>query len=235
MKVRLKAPAEQAAGRQLQELVYYIWRGVQYARGWVQGSNPASVDQVLARAAFSAITKRWETLSAATREGWDTWAAANTVVDSLGREVRMPALAAYVRVNSIKHLMSGSYQDTAPTTTTPSPVTAATGYVYDNAGPENTLEGVEHSISSLTGMKLLVKQVELPSPAVAMSARKGVLFAGYVSGSFLNLAATGQNYLLASARSVYVTPAQVGVSLQIVNAEGLVSLPYLASFTTADL
>lgn len=229
MKVRLKAPAEQAAGRQLQELVYYIWRGVQYGRGWVRGSNPSSADQVLARATFSTITKRWETLSAATREGWDTWAAANLVVDSLGREVRMPALAAYVRVNSLKYAMAGTYQDTAPTTSAPSPVTGIVS--ADDTGGANGLNNVTHGYTTLTGLKLMVKVAALASPAVAMTARKGALFHGFDSGSFIALAASGQAYTLTGTRFPVAEGGSLGVVCQIVNSEGLASLPYTANLT----
>lgn len=229
MKVRLKAPAEQAAGKQLQEVVYYLWRGVQYARGWVKGSNPGSADQILARAAFSTITKRWETLEPSERDGWDTWAAANTVVDSLGRAVRMPAMAAYVRVNSILYAMAGTFQDTAPTSSTPTPVTAATSFKIDTG--VNQLNGVAHGYTTLTGLKLLVKTAALNSPAVNMTAGKGVMFAGFGSGSFLALAATGVGYDLTGARSVYPEGANAGVVCQIVNAEGLASLPFTANFT----
>jgi hypothetical protein len=227
MKVRLKAPAEQAAGRQLQELVYYLWRGVQYARGWVRGSNPGSADQVAARSAFSAITKRWETLDASVREGWDTWASANTVVDSLGREVRMPALAAYVRVNSIGYALNGSYTDAAPTDATPSPVTSVGAYKNDSG--TCTIYSVAHPYSTLTGLSLMVKQVVLASPAVSMTAGKGALFAGYGQDSFIDLAANNGSYELASARVVPPVGANVGVVLQIVNAAGLASLPFTAN------
>lgn len=232
MKVRLKAPAEQAAGRQLQELVYYLWRGVQYARGWVQGSNPGSVDQIAARAAFSTITKRWETLNANVRETWDIWAAANTVVDSLGREVRMPALAAYVRVNSIKWAMSGSYTDSAPSTTTPSPVTGIEAYTND--GGTTAIGPVTHGYSTLTNLKLLVKMCELASPAVAMTPRKGFMFSGYASDSFLALAASGQTYALAGPRIVLAAPARAGIVAQIVNADGLCSLPFAVNLPVTE-
>ena len=64
----LAAPVAAASGALGSSLVFYSWRGSQCARDFVVPSNPATVNQVIARNTLSSLTKNWKALTSNQRD-----------------------------------------------------------------------------------------------------------------------------------------------------------------------
>jgi hypothetical protein len=81
--------------------------------------NPSSSRQQTVRFAMAALATRWvETLTAAQRAAWETYAEAVQIPNSLGEMRNVGGLAMYVRSNSPRIGFTGStltYVDDAPT------------------------------------------------------------------------------------------------------------------------
>lgn len=226
MLIKLKAPAEQASGKQGSEIVYSSWRNTQVARSYAIPTNPKSTDQTLVRALLSAITKRWNTLSDADRQSWADYSASHEVKNRLGQAVRSTSLGMYTRVNLIHRLrQSSTWTDTAPTAGVPSTPSALTFRLAQNPGTSFFLD-VEHSYTTLTGLYLLVYAQSLASPAVKADFRKQVLLCGAATGvSFKALAASAAHYQFDNARFTTSEGAVFGMSACIVDAYGQCSTP----------
>lgn len=226
MLIKLKAPAEQASGKQGSEIVYSSWRNTQVARSYAIPTNPKSTDQSLVRALLSAITKRWNTLDDATRQGWADYSASHEVKNRLGQAVRSTALGMYTRVNLIHRLrQSSTWTDDAPSTGVPS--TPSTLAFLTAQNPGTTLfVTMSHSYTTTTGLYVVLYAQSLASQAVKADFRKQVLACGAATGaSFVSLAASPCNLLFSNSRFTTAEDKVMGLSACIVDAYGQASTP----------
>lgn len=166
MLIRTTAPVAAASGKQGTDIVYFSWRGAQCARDYARPQNPNTPRQIAVRNALALITKRWQTLTKANRDGWTTYAGNNKIVNRLGVEIAPTALGAYLGINSLKYLLAGTYQDTAPIGTAPPPPTGITALELE-AGA-TLVVNVAHR--ALQASERLVVYLSVPaSPAVRLS------------------------------------------------------------------
>lgn len=226
MLLRLKAPAEQASGKQGQQLVYFVWRNAQTAREWIAPSQPQTLDQVTIRAYLTTITKRWSTLTSNQRASWTTYAANNPVVNRVGATVRSTALGMYLRCNiwSQMRTAGATFVDTAPTVAGPSAVTAIT--VFDNAGDPNIAITTTHGYTSLSGLYLVARAQVSISPATNPQAAAIPLISGVSDNSITALVTSGTAATFTAARVAYADADDADVVCQILDAFGQISTPF---------
>lgn len=166
MLIRTTAPVAEVSGKQGTDIVFFSWRGAQCARDYARPQNPNTPRQVAVRNTLSLITKKWQTLSESTREGWTTYAANNKVKNRLGVEVTSTALGAYLAINSLKYLLTGTYQDAAPIGAAPAPPTGITSLELD---PSTSLVATISHPPLQAGERLVVYLAIPASPAVRLS------------------------------------------------------------------
>lgn len=104
-----------AASGSVGGLTYSHNKGGQYIRTRVIPVNPATPFQEVIRNGTSFLTNAWvNVLDAEQRAAWETYADNVTVTDRLGAQIKLPALAHYVRSN-VPRLQQGLPRvDTAP-------------------------------------------------------------------------------------------------------------------------
>lgn len=91
-------------------------KGGPYIRARVVPINPGTPFQEVIRNATTQLTNLWlDTLTADQRLSWETYADNVTVTDRLGEQIKLPALAHYVRSNVPRIQQGLSRDDSAPT------------------------------------------------------------------------------------------------------------------------
>lgn len=81
-------------------ITYSHNRGGMYTRGRAIPTNPSTNPQQYLRNAFSYLAERWSnTLTAAQRLAWDTYAANVPVTDKLGQQINLTGQNMYIRSN----------------------------------------------------------------------------------------------------------------------------------------
>lgn len=84
-------------------------RGGSYMRTRKVPTNPSSAAQVLARNRMSALTNYWYNgLTAAERQGWETYAANVPVTNRIGQQIYLTGLNWYVAMNSLRDQAAGA-------------------------------------------------------------------------------------------------------------------------------
>lgn len=93
-------------------------RGGNYRRVRVAPLNPQSVFQTQVRAALAALSTAWrDTLTAEQRTAWEGYADTVVATDSLGQNVKLTGLNAYVAGNSLRLQAAQTAVNAAPTST----------------------------------------------------------------------------------------------------------------------
>lgn len=91
-------------------------RAGNYARARTKPVNPNSALQVAVRSALSYLTQYWhETLSAANRIGWNTYAAAVATKNRLGETTYLTGFNHFLRSNIVRSLLGQTLCPNAPT------------------------------------------------------------------------------------------------------------------------
>lgn len=90
--------------------------GGNYVRAGTIPVNPNSTDQVTVRAVMAQLMVRWaQTLTAAQRTAWETYAQAVTVLNRLGEAIHISGVNHYVRSNSLLLRSGDTIVDAGPT------------------------------------------------------------------------------------------------------------------------
>jgi hypothetical protein len=93
-------------------------RGGNYRRVRVAPLNPQSVFQTAVRAALAALSTSWrDALSPQQRTDWETYADTVVSTDSLGQNVKLTGLNAYVAGNSLRLQAGQAVVNNAPNST----------------------------------------------------------------------------------------------------------------------
>jgi len=79
--------------------VYSRNKGGSYSRNFVVPTNPQTSKQSTQRNLLSLKSAAWRTLTDGERDGWETWAAANPVLDRLGNSIVLSGAQAYTKIN----------------------------------------------------------------------------------------------------------------------------------------
>ena len=96
-------PAGGSPSGSLGSIVFSHNRFGSYMRARVVPTNPGSAAQVLARNRMSDLTNRWlNTLTAAQRDAWTTYAANVPVTNRIGEQIYLTGLNWYVACNSFR-------------------------------------------------------------------------------------------------------------------------------------
>lgn len=93
-------------------------KGGDYARAWVNPTNPNTPQQQTIRSAINQLTARWnDVLTAVQRTAWETYAAAVPVLNRFGTPINITGQAHYNRSNvpRIQVLGAAKIVDAAPT------------------------------------------------------------------------------------------------------------------------
>jgi len=91
-------------------------RGGAYFRQRAIPTNPNSIPQQVARSRFAIFAYDWtNTLSQASRDAWDTYAANVLVTNRIGEQVNRTGRAWYMGENIARTMYGGANVDTAPT------------------------------------------------------------------------------------------------------------------------
>lgn len=112
--------------------------GGQYIRRRAVPTDPQTGYQTNVRNAMATAAERWSlVLTEAQREGWRTWAAGITVVNTLGQAIKLSGFAHFVRINSLV------YQTLGATTT-------GGGFLGADAPPSGSVIGPTAAVLSAT-------------------------------------------------------------------------------------
>jgi hypothetical protein len=91
-------------------------KGGPYIRNRATPTNPGTPQQEVVRVTVGALAARWnETLTAAQRAAWDTYANNVFLTDPFGDPRKVPGISHYVRSNVPRIQAGGAYVDDAPT------------------------------------------------------------------------------------------------------------------------
>ena len=102
----------------------------QFVRSWVQPANPQSDMQDKVRAAMSAASLAFSSISDNERAGWTSFAQSAKKKDKNGTEYVMPDKGAYISVNFLRSLFGQSIVDTAPTFVSEAAATSVDAVTY---------------------------------------------------------------------------------------------------------
>lgn len=92
-------------------------KGGQYLRARTTPTNPNTSQQQAIRNAVTTLSTRYvETLTAAQRTGWQTYAANVSMTNALGDQINISGISMYIRSNSSRLQAGLSTIDAAPTT-----------------------------------------------------------------------------------------------------------------------
>ena len=87
-----------------------------YTRPRTKPVNPRSSNQIVIRSALSYFTQRWhDTLSAAQRTGWNSYAAAVAMKNRLGETIYLTGFNMYLRTNIVRKQLGQTTCDDGPT------------------------------------------------------------------------------------------------------------------------
>ena len=93
-----------------------------YIRRRVIPTNPKSLRQLKIRAAFQDASTAWKALVLAKRLAWQSWAASNPVIDTLGNAQILQANAAFIQLTSRLTYLGIVAPTTPPVAATPTPL-----------------------------------------------------------------------------------------------------------------
>lgn len=134
MKISTPMISLDARGRLKQAVVFSIWRGLNYVRGYVTPTNPATTRQRAVRALFVAASRAWGSLTSAQRTSWRDYAAANLLTDVFGATFAASGINWYVGLYCRSADMGEDPVDTAPTAPGPGDVSTAAAAAGINNG-----------------------------------------------------------------------------------------------------
>ena len=131
-------------------------RGGNYWRQRVAPLNPASIFQNDVRSAFGALATAWrDTLTAAQRTAWETYANTVTATDSLGQTVKLTGMNAYIAGNSLR-LGAGQAAVSAAPSDTGSPVFTLPTGVSLTASADGTSVSLAFTITTTDGFNAAI-------------------------------------------------------------------------------
>lgn len=132
--MKFKSPVYSQVSGSIAGLTYANNAGGLYARARSIPVDPSSAAQQAVRATFAALAQAWrDTLTAAQRIDWNTWASQNPITNSFGDPLVLSGQQMYVRLNACRLRTSFATRvDAAPTTAglaslTPGTLSASVG------------------------------------------------------------------------------------------------------------
>jgi len=108
-----------ARGRLKQAVVYSIWRGINYVRGFVVPTNPNSTRQVYVRGLFTSASRAWASLTDDQRTAWDAWAEENPLTDIFGAEYTVTGMNAFLGLWVVSTDLGETPVEDPPTSSAP--------------------------------------------------------------------------------------------------------------------
>lgn len=144
--MKFTSPVYSAASGSIAGVTYSRNRGGMYTRARAVPINPNSSAQQDARARLGNNVANWAALTEAQRQGWNSYAVANPIIDALGEPRNIGGLGWFIRCNSAR-LQGGLSQVSAapvengPAILTPPVVTVVDAsdtdadFTFDNTDP----------------------------------------------------------------------------------------------------
>ena len=96
MKISTPMISLDARGRLKQAVVFSIWRGLNYCRGYVTPTNPSTERQLVVRAFFTAASRAWGAVTSAQRTAWRDYSKLHLLTDVFGNSFAASGLNWYV-------------------------------------------------------------------------------------------------------------------------------------------
>lgn len=109
-------------------------RGGQIVRVWRKPTNHQTARQTQARANMASASQGYKSLTAAQRNAWVTYAAANSVINRLGAAIILSGISAYNALASRTLDRGGTPSTIPPTSAAPAALTSASAVVSATAG-----------------------------------------------------------------------------------------------------
>lgn len=220
------APAGAVSGKQDDSIVYFRWRGNQAARSFATPANPQTTNQTAVRNALTILSKSWADLTDSEREGWNTYAATYLSKDRFGRDVTTTGLNWYIKANSNRLYMGLAAVDTAPTDAPPAPFVLSAFDITAGGGEAS----VAIAGTPPAGFKMKVLVEVTPTVAWTPSIRRSRFINGVNSSSYITIANTADQTLIASPNLSWGAGNLVAVWYIVVRvADGTESTPTLYS------
>jgi len=139
-------------------IVYSANKSGPYIKQWGKGSNPRTADQTEHRADLVQFSQRWDSLTTAEKDDWDTYAAlpAQDKTNSLGETYSASGFAWYIEINLNLKAGGAAIIDTAPTGGTPGTPILNLVRLFATAGgtaSNITLDGASPGLTGLQAIK----------------------------------------------------------------------------------
>lgn len=172
MKAVMVMPVDFISGAMSKQpgLVGFNWRGLQVFRGWVKPRNPQSADQVSIRNILTQCSQGFQGITLTQKANWDTYGTIRPSV-FYGKDIPIPAISAYVKVNTFRLIDGVAIDDEAPTALVDFVASDISTVAY-NSGTTVLSFDVSHNATVVTG-KLWVIKITATLPSAVYGVRKG--------------------------------------------------------------
>lgn len=176
--------------------------GGMYTRARAIPTNPNTSQQQAMRNFMGQLTTRWQsTLTALQRTGWDTFATNVLLPDTLGEPRKVPAMAWYLKANSLRLQAGVAVIDAAPT-------------IFD-----------------LATLTIPVPTVTAAGTTVSVAYTNTDAWAGEAGGYLLVYASRAQNSTINSFKGPYRYAAKVTGAATPPTSPAVITLPFVTGPT----
>jgi len=215
MRTTFSFPIETLSGRSgiPGKLVFFNWRNIPCARTYVSPRNPESTGQEVIRGFMTQASQAFQSVTTAEKEAWEAYAAL-TPIKVGGRDIVLPAISVYVRVNMLRLINAAALTDTAPSALASFVATSFNTLAYV-AGTTTLSFNVVHNLASISA-EMWEIYITNTLPSGAYKPRKGDyrLAFGVDSKSIIDVTATPQTITDTAPKFTgYTDGDHVGVKL----------------------
>lgn len=113
-------------------LIYNTWRGISYVKAFSSPNQPGTAIQQAAKQLLASLAAAWQSVSAANRTLWETYAQNNLQSDWTGNPKRLTAMNWFIRCNALCTRLGVANLSAPPSD--PAPEASADAAIANNAG-----------------------------------------------------------------------------------------------------
>lgn len=136
-----------------------------YVRNRTTPINPNTAKQSTVRSGFASVAAAWRSATSAQRGGWDTLAASNPYVDSLGQSQYYSGFQLYMKLNQNLLAIGGSIINDAPAVPSIPSISLATSFSIET-GPVDTITVTPTFSASAADFTLIINGTSAKSAGV---------------------------------------------------------------------
>lgn len=169
MKFVLEMPVKVASGSMSRQpgIVFFPWRGLVLGRQHVIPRNPQTADQVAIRNYFTQGAQGFQSITLTQKQNWAAYALNHPHL-FFGKEITIPEISAFQKVNMYRLIDGQSISNDAPTDLSDFVATDIANLAYASGTTQLTFD-VTHNASVVTGKNWVIYiTASLPSGVYAV-------------------------------------------------------------------